>query len=130
MLLKIYTEKHMDILNSFFKHYELLPSDLEISENFAYMEFDDFYGIIRLLPELLEDAILSQNPVTKSSDALKQNIKTRVFLPFRKDIEKDIFDYFIENNYINMEGYINFRLKEYVHLVDLVLYSAIRKFLN
>jgi hypothetical protein len=84
----------------------------------------------KLLCGLLEDLILISNDVVKSGVNIKSRLKKIVFATHEKDITRDIEGFLKENNSINLDGFLSFRLKKYKDIVDMILYAAIKKVLK
>lgn len=134
MLLKIYTKKYIEELRAFVKESNLEDHihKEELSDHedaYYYIELKNLKNRCLTVCSLLEEAILMKNAVTKNNKIVKKSVRDKVFKPFREDIREEASRYLLENDFLNIEGYINFKLKEYVNLVDLVLYSAIKRYL-
>jgi len=75
---------------------------------------------------LFESIMLEQNQIAKTHARLRDVLSSIVFAPVRKDISRIVKRYISEHDHINLEGFVAFRLGEYAHKVDLVLYAAIK----
>jgi hypothetical protein len=82
------------------------------------------------LCELLEDLILVANDVVKSGTSIKSSLKRIVFASHRTEISREIACFLDETNSINLDGFLNFRLKRYKDMVDMILYAAIKNVLK
>lgn len=81
---------------------------------------------INFLINLLEEIIIFKNkiPIKKN---IKEAIITNVFLPMRTKLQKDIEDYFLSSEIINIEGYINFRMGDHNMIMYSMMYSIVKK---
>lgn len=92
-----------------------------------FVEIENSAKSKKSLSYLLEEVILFKNPVTRGYSSLCDSIKKLVFLPCRNDIYKVLSEFLEEHDSINIEGYTNFRMDEYTHLVNIVLYAIVKK---
>ena len=95
--------------------------------NVCLIEIDCDEKCKKSLSILLEEIILNKNPITKGYKSIYENVKNLVFLPHREDIYKELNSFLEENDTINLEGYTDFRMDAYAHLINLVLYAVVKK---
>lgn len=98
--------------------------------NGYYVEVENNNNCKESLSILLEEVILHKNPITRGYKCLCDNIKNSIFIPCRNDIYSDLSKFLQDNNQINIDGYISFRMDEYNYLVNLVLYTIVKKSFN
>jgi len=75
---------------------------------------------------LFETIMLEKNQVARVHDRLRALLSNIVFEPSKKEIKHLINKYIIECEHINLEGFVTFRLGSYSHMMDLVLYAAVK----
>jgi len=75
---------------------------------------------------LFETILLDKNQVTKMHESLRDVLSNIVFEPGKSEISQIVDNYITEYEHINLEGFVDFRLSEFAHKVDLVLYAAIK----
>ncbi len=79
---------------------------------------------------MLEEAVLSGNCIIKNSKKLLNNIRNIVFTKDRSKILYDFAKILACQKQVNIDGYINFRLKRYLLQVDRILYFIVRREYN
>lgn len=77
--------------------------------------------------KMLENIILNKNPIIQSSTKLFFVIKEIVFAKDHFYIIKNLENYFLYNDTLNVDGYINFTLYEYSIKIDYILYSIVKR---
>ena len=125
--LYIHTGKYRDALSRFF------PIDGEQflargSENgMEYIYALNLQSIRTKLLLLLEYIILSDNPALAEGEKVYCNMAELAFSPTRELMQARLDEFLKETGTINIEGYINFRLGEYVERINAILYSIVKK---
>lgn len=82
------------------------------------------------LVDVMKKAVLSSNSVLRNSERLTNTIGRIVFKGRTKKIENGIFDFFSESDNINLDGYVNFVLNEYIERINVILYYIVKKSLR
>jgi len=125
--LSIHTEKYCEALSRFF------PVDSEQvlghgSENgMEYILASNRRSTRDRLQNLLEYIILSDNPVLAEGEKVFRSVAELAFSPTRGLMQTRLDEFLKETGTINIEGYVNFRLGEYVERINAILYSIVKK---
>jgi len=82
------------------------------------------------ISSLLETIILEKNQVAMAHARLREILSNIVFEPGKNKIARLVEQYISECDYLNLEGFVTFRLSDYSHKVDLVMYAAIKNALT
>ena len=128
MRLTISTERYMHELMDWIEsnNYAQYLEHSESEGNACLVTLDGAVRIYDSIVCLLETIMLEQNHIAKKHERLRNVLSSIVFAPVKKDISKIVKKYVSECEHINLEGFVAFRLSEYAHRVDLVLYAAIK----
>jgi len=118
---KIYTKELADWLE------ENRVKNKIYSEHDNLVEIECDEKVKRSLCILFEEIVLNKNPITKGYKSIYRDVRKLVFIPHRENIYNELVEFLESNNSLNLEGYTKFRMDEYSHLVNLVLYDAVRK---
>jgi len=84
----------------------------------------------RNITTLFETIMLDKNQVAKVHERLRTLLSNIVFGPSKKEILQLVDRYILECEHINLEGFVTFRLGNYSHMIDLVLYAAVKNALT
>jgi hypothetical protein len=108
LFLKLISEKIANLIIFFYQN-EIIKK--EIKQNYFYLEKEEQEIILRITEKIV------------ISDDCTVNCK--------KDIlEKLIYNYFVENKSMILEGFVNFRLKDYKNVLDYVIELSVMNYLN
>ena len=80
-----------------------------------------------ILAELLEDIILDNNPIVRSSHRIYQRMKEIIFIGERPVLQKDLQVLLAQNETLHIEGYIQFRMQKYENKVNNILYAIVKR---
>ena len=80
-----------------------------------------------LMMEMMEGVILENNPVIRGQARLFERVRRVVFEPGRRRQTEALRRYVHQAHYLNVEGYIHFRLPQYEHLISHVLYTVVKR---
>ena len=128
MQLTISTKKYMSELMDWIKYNDYTHC-IESCEGESGVSFVTLNGdgyVCDSIVCLFESIMLEQNQIAKTHERLRDVLSSIVFAPVRKEISRIVKRYISEHDHINLEGFVRFRLGEYTHKVDLVLYAAIK----
>ena len=128
MRLTISTGKYMDELFEWIKHndYNHFIENFETVEDSCFVTLNGTVRVCETIVCLFETIMLEQNQIAKTHERLRDVLSNIVFTPVKKEISRIVRKYIAEHDHINLEGFVTFRLNEYAHKVDLVLYAAIK----
>jgi hypothetical protein len=108
LFLNIISEKIANLIVYYYQN-EIIKK--EIIKNYFYLEKEEQEIILRIT----EKIILSEECTVN----LKRDI-----------LEKLIYNYFLENKSMILEGFINFRLKEYREMLNYIIELSVISYLN
>jgi len=128
MRLTISTERYMSELMDWIKdnNYNHYIENFENSDNTCFVTLCGAERVCEAIVCLFEAIMLEQNQIAKTHERLRDVLSSIVFAPVKKEISRIVKKYVSECEHINLEGFVAFRLNEYAHRVDLVLYAAIK----
>ena len=128
MRLTISTGNYMNELIDWIKHYDYnhCVEKFEIEEDNCFVTMNAPESFAYDIINLFESIMFEQNQVAKGHARLREVLSDIVFEPEKREIAQLVCDYISECEYINLEGFVAFRMGAYAHKVDLVLYAAIR----
>jgi len=93
-----------------------------------------FYAVVRageinkaLFFDILQDAALDSNSVTKNSQKLRKLVLAAMPMGVISRQERQLENYIRENSSIDIEGYVKFRMCEFNNHVNFLLYKIIKK---
>lgn len=89
------------------------------------VDFNDFS--LSSFSDLLKKIVLMDNPITKNSSKLREIVTSKGFSNFEKKVVDDMNAHFLNNNNLNLDGYIKFCLKDYAYHINTVLYYIVKK---
>ena len=131
MKLTFATQKYM---NEFMRWiddngYGYLVDSLEIegSSGFAIVNITE--NMLGSITELFEAIILERAAMAKVPRELKEIFRIVVFQPMAERMRKIFENYIEENDHVNLEGFVTFRLEKYSAMVNIVLYAALKRML-
>jgi len=75
--------------------------------------------------DVLQNIVLNKNPILRNSVNLFFDVKKIIFQNcwIRENLEY----YFCHNDELNVDGYVNFALKDYSEKIDYILYGVIKR---
>ena len=128
MRLTISTERHISALMGWIKDNDYIHyiESFEDCGNACFVTLDGAERVCESIVCLFESIMLEQNQIAKTHERLRDVLSSIVFAPVKKEITRIVKKYVSECEHINLEGFVAFRLNEYAHRVDLVLYAAIK----
>lgn len=112
--------------------YILLIDDISIflSEYIAY-QFESHYVINLIMKNCKEFSIDDKNILFKKIiDNIQQKFKGDLLLEKLHNIKREFLQYFDENNILNFEGFVNFRLKDIIRSLKEYCLEAINEFVS
>ena len=124
------------ITSKFYKQQllDLFYTDLEHTPHFTGENAGELYislqrRELRLdsLAELFEDILLNQDELLATSPRLYEHVRTKVFSPARKEIERDLFEFISANSAVSVDGYVAFRLNQYPQKIRNTLYAIAKR---
>ena len=131
MKIKIFTEKYMDIFMDWIEdnNYGNRLEDLEITGAGGFVALDIAEAMTWEIALLFENIIICKAGMASANKGLKSFLQNAVFRRSEENI-CEIFESFIaENDYVNLEGFVTFRLEEYSARVNMALYAAVKRIL-
>lgn len=78
------------------------------------------------LSENLLEYLLTSNPVTNLSCEIKTYIKDKIGTRLNSELCEEMKVILSSSNYIDLDGFINFRLPYYAHEINLILYAIVK----
>ncbi|MCL2566183.1 MAG: putative sporulation protein YtxC [Defluviitaleaceae bacterium] len=128
MRLTISTGSYMNELMDWIaqNNYNNYIENFEIENDNCFITLNAPRNFTSNIITLFERIILERNQVAKVHDRLKELLANIVIGPSKKDIIHLINKYILESDHINLEGFVTFRLSDYSHMIDLVLYQAVK----
>lgn len=95
--------------------------------NIINIKFIDKQANINNLSTNLLDYLYKENPVTNLSEEIRTYINNKIGKTLHKEIELELKEFFKNEDKIDIEGFINFRLPKYAHEINLILYATVKK---
>jgi len=128
MRLTISTGSYMNELMDWIKlnNYNSYIENFQIENDNCFITLNAPKGFTNSMITLFETIMLEKNQVAKVHDRLRELLSNIVFDPSKKDITHLVNKYIAECEHINLEGFVTFRLGSYSHMIDLVLYAAVK----
>jgi len=128
MQLTISTKKYVTELIDWIKDndYTHCIENFESEDDASFVTLNNARLVCDAMVCLFESIMLEQNQIAKTHERLRDVLSSIVFMPAREEIARIVKRYISEHDHINLEGFVAFRLNEYAHKVDLVLYAAIK----
>lgn len=101
--------------------------DENMTGNVYFVDIECDAECKRSLCILLEEIILYKNPITRGYKSINSNVRKLIFSPHKENIYNELTSFLEESDVINLEGYTDFRMDDYAHLVNLILYAVVKK---
>ena len=77
--------------------------------------------------DLLEDFLLYKNPITKENEVMYRHMKNKILKSFREELLEGLEIFLKNETNLSLEGYVDFRMDKYAHIVNVALYAIIKK---
>ena len=124
-ILTISTDMYTHQISKYFS--EINVNNIEnnkdsITYRLTYQQFD-----VPKFSEILQNIILIKNPILKNSEKTFSVIKKILFSENSTYIENDLETYFLNNDALYVDAYVNFALREYSEKIDYILYNVVKR---
>ena len=115
MYLKVYTNIFHKELDDFLKSNKYDSANLKKTDKL----YKDIFKII-------QEVALKKSKVLREHSMLREKIIDLVFIPCKYEILQGLKKYIEEHDIINLEGYVQFRMNEYLDMIDIIAYMIIK----
>lgn len=131
-LFTIYSKKNRDLLINLYNAHLIDGIICELHKDLfsATLEIDVSDIDVEIIAHILINYILNDNPIIKSSNTILTFVLDKVGDNIHRNLTNDLLFYIKSDNYLDLDGFICFRLQNYTHDVNLILYQIAKKSLQ
>ena len=119
--------KHKEEIEKWIVNHQIKPLCKISNDGYTRLEIlkTDIY--ILYLCHFIQNILLLKNPIIKEAKVVKEHILSSIISPMHTNILSELTEFFKENNIINIDGYITFRMQKYNLLIYRRLYGIMKK---
>lgn len=126
VVIRIYTKKFIPQLKAWLDATNAIHRTVESHEGIYIVEIDEEYCKPKDLADLFEELAIAGNDAIKDSKPLMEAVKKNMS-EYRSIITEQLGGHFEMYSEINAEGFIHFRMWEYSHIINMLLYAKVKK---